>query len=265
MPRSMSTLLQCTLNQNPNICATPTDGVLEFLYGARANYTTTPEVKAIDSQLALETWRGFCWGGLSGYAKAYTDKEHICIKTRGATIHYDWFSKFMPYDMKCIVMVRNLKSIISSMEKLFRKNQEHYQEIQNHGQMTGTTTAKRVDAWFAAPPVGLALERLHQCILEGTSKNFLYVRAEDFTSYPEREMTRIYNYLGIEPYKHDFDNIEQSVKEDDSVYGLTSDLHTIRKSIRPLTPDYNEVLGPQICDWIDNSFQSYQKTFGYLK
>jgi len=182
----MSTLLQCVLNQNPEICATPTDGVLEYLYGARANFTTTPEVKAIDQDVALRSWRGFCWGGLEGYAKTYTDKPNICIKTRGATIHYEWFNNFMPYDMKCIVMVRNMKSIISSMEKLYRSNQEKHQDIQNHAQMTGTNTAKRVDQWFASPPVGLALERLNQCFLEGINKNFLYIRAEDLTSYPDR-------------------------------------------------------------------------------
>ena len=265
MPRSMSTLLQCILNQNPEVCATPTDGVLEYLYGARANYTNTPEVKAIDSELALKTWRGFCWGGLEGYTKTYTDKPNICIKTRGATIHYEWFSKFMPYDMKCIVMVRNMKSIIASMEKLYRSNQEKHQDIQNHQQMTGTVTAKRVDNWFASQPVGLALERLHQCFLQGLNKNFLYIRAEDLTSYPDREMNKIYNYLGLEPFKHDFDNVEQTVKEDDTVYGLTSDLHTIRKSVRPLTPDYSQVLGSQICDWIDNNHQTYQRLFGYIK
>lgn len=265
MPRSMSTLLQCILNQNPEICATPTDGVLEYLYGARNNFTNTPEVKAIDPDLALTAWRGFCWGGLEGYAKAYTDKPNICIKTRGATIHYGWFSKFMPYDMKCIVMVRNMKSIISSMEKLFRENQEKHQEIQNHAQMTGTATAKRVDSWFASPPVGLALERLNQCFLEGINKNFLYVRAEDLTSYPEREMKKIYDYLGLENFKHDFNNVEQTVKEDDSVYGLTTNLHTIRQTVRPLTPDYDKILGPQICSWIDNTHQNYQRLFGYIK
>jgi sulfotransferase len=261
----MSTLLQCILNQNPEIAATPTDGVLEYLYAARANYTSTPEVKAINPELALRTWRGFCWGGLEGYTKAYTDKPNLCIKTRGATIHYEWFQRFMPYDMKCIVMVRNMKSIICSMEKLFRANQENHQDIQNHSQMSGTNTPKRVDAWFANPPVGLALERLNQCFLEGTNKNFLYVRAEDLTSYPDREITKIYKYLGLPDYKHDFDNVEQTIKEDDSVYGISSSLHTIRKAVRPLTPDYNQILGQQVCDWIDNAHQGYQRLFGYIK
>lgn len=164
-----------------------------------------------------------------------------------------------------ICMVRNLKSIISSMEKIYRNNQENHQAIQNHAEMKGTSTPKRVDYWFGGPPVGLAVERLNQCMLEGINKEVLYVRAEDLTSYPDREMTRIYNYLGLNDYKHDFSNVEQSVKEDDAVYGLTKDLHTIRRTVTPLKPDYNEILGKQVCDWIDNTFAWYQKGFGYTK
>ena len=62
-----------------------------------------------------------------------------------------------------------------------------------------------------------------------------------------------------------FDNVEQTVKEDDSVYGMTNDLHTIRQKVQPLTPDYNTILGKQVCDWIDNNFAWYQQGFGYTK
>jgi sulfotransferase len=255
--------MQCILNQNPEICATPTDPVLEYLYGARVNFTETPEVKAMNQKLALKTWRGFCKGGLYGYAKAYTNRPHLCIKTRGGTIHYRWFEAFMGEKPKMICMVRNLKSIFSSMEKIYRQSQEYHQDIQDHGEMKGTSTAKRIDSWIASPPIGMAIERLQQTILEGINKEVLYVRAEDLTSYPEREMNRVYDYLNLEPFKHNFNNVEQSIKEDDSVYGLTPDLHTIRQKVQPLTPDYNQILGKQVCDWIDNQFAWYQQGFNY--
>jgi hypothetical protein len=260
----MSTLLQCILNQNPNIAATPTDPVLEYLYGARINYSSVPEVKAIDKDLSLKAWRGFCWGGLKGYTEAYSPKEHICIKTRGGTIHYKWFEAFMPYKPKMICMVRNLKSVFSSMEKIFRKNQESHQPIQDHSKMFGTTTAKRIDAWIAGQPIGLALERVNQIFLENINKEVLFIRAEDLTSYPDREMKKIYNYLELDYFEHNFQNVEQTIKEDDSVYNLTSDLHVIKNKVQPLKSDYNEILGSQICQWIDGNFSWYQKTFGYI-
>lgn len=265
MPRSMSTLLQCILNQNPEIAATPTDPLLEYLFAARINYTTTPEAKAMDSELALKTWKGFCWGGMEGYAKTYTDKPNLCIKTRGGTIHYRWFEGFMPEKPKMICMVRNLKSILSSMEKIFRQSPEQHNSMQSHSEMKNTTVNKRVDSWVASPPVGMALERLQQTMLEGINKEVLYIRAEDLTTNPQREMDKIYAYLGLPSYNHDFDNVEQSVKEDDSVYGLSRDLHTIKRKVQPITPDYNQVLGKPICNWVDSNFAWYQQKFGYDK
>jgi len=264
MPRSMSTLLQCILNQNSSIAATPTDPVLEYLYGARMNYTNTPEVKAIDTELAVRAWRGFCWGGLKGYSESYSNRPHLCIKTRGGTIHYRWFEAFMPYKPKMICMVRDLKSIMASMEKIYRKRQESHQSIQNHSKMTGTSTAKRVVEWSKSVPVGMALERMEQCFLESIDQSVLYIRAEDLTTNPFTELNRIYNYLGLPPFSHDFDNVEQSIKEDDAVYGLTPDLHTIRRKISPVKIDYEEILGKDVCLWIDNNFQKYQQQFGYI-
>jgi len=109
----------------------------------------------------------------------------------------------------------------------------------------------------------VSIGEINQTFLEGINKEVLYIRAEDLTSYPQREMDKIYQYLEIQSFKHDFDNIEQTIKEDDSVYGLTSDLHTIRQKVQPLTPDYNEILGKQVCDWIDNNLAWYQQSFGY--
>ena len=50
LPRAGSTMLQNILAQNPDIYATPTSGVLELVYAARANYTNSPEFKAQDSE-----------------------------------------------------------------------------------------------------------------------------------------------------------------------------------------------------------------------
>lgn len=262
MPRSCSTLLQNILLQNPDIWATTTDPVLEYLYGARINYTNASETKAVDSRIALKNWRGFCWGGLSGYCQAYSDRPHTCIKTRGGIIHFEWFESFMPYKPKMICMVRNIKSIFASMEKIFRKNQESHQTIQNHAEMKGTSTAKRVDIHLNSQPVGLALERLHECILKGTSSNIHFIRAEDLCQNPKQELWKLYNYLELREFSHNFSNIEQIMKEDDNVYGI-GDIHTIKPQIRPLEDDSEKILGKDICRWLDVNCSWYQKHFNY--
>jgi sulfotransferase len=171
----------------------------------------------------------------------------------------------MPEKPKMICMVRDLRSIVASMEKIFRKNAENHSDMVNHGEMKGTSTAKRVGMWLNSPPVGLALERLQQCFQEGISREMLILRAEDLTANPTETMKRLYDYVGLESYAHDFDNVEQSVTEDDSVYGLTSDLHTIRNKVTPLKFDAVQVLGQGVCEQIDKNHVWYQKMFGYIK
>ena len=263
MPRACSTLMQNILSQNPEIYATGTDGSLELLFGARRNYTDSAEFKANDHEQMQRAWRGFCKQGLQGYCEGLSEKPTVCIKSRGIGIHHNWYSTFMEEDVKVICMVRNLKSIYSSMEKIFRKSQENHQFIQNHAEMQGTSTAKRVDIWSNGPPIGLALERFEQMILEGIDKKVLFVRMEDLQKEPAREMTRVYEYLGLPQYTHDFDNVEQATQEDDAVYGMAPDLHTIRPKVEYTQPDYYDVLGKNICDWIDDRFKWYQQYFNY--
>jgi sulfotransferase len=264
MPRSGSTLLQNIFNQNPDIYATSTDGSLELLFGARSNYTNSSEFKAQDSELMLKAWRGFCKGGLEGYCKGLTDKPNICIKSRGIGIHYTWYKNFMGTNPKIICMVRDMRGVFASMEKMFRENQEKHQDIQNHAQMTGTTTPKRIDVWVQSQPVGLAIERFQQMNLEGIDKNCLFVRMEDLAFTPTQEIDRVYEYLELPKYQHDFTNVEQTTMEDDAVYGLSPTLHKIKKKVEPIRPYYMQVLGSEVCDWINNRFAWYQKKFRYI-
>src|ERR1700679_4132313 len=51
LPRAGLTLLQNILAQNPAFYVTPTSGLLELIFGARLNYTNSPEFKAPDPPL----------------------------------------------------------------------------------------------------------------------------------------------------------------------------------------------------------------------
>ena len=264
MPRSCSTLLQNILNQNPSIYATPTDGSLELLFGARMNYTDGTEFKSQDKDLMEKAWMGFCNGGLLGYANALSDKPTVCIKSRGIGIHQGWYSSFLKQPLKIVCCVRNLKGIYSSMEKIFRKQQNSiYQSVQNHANMQGTTTFKRVLSWSNSPPIGLALERFHQMILEKTIQNCFILRAEDLVKNPDGTMKNLYSYLEMPYYQHNWEYIEQTTKEDDSVHG--ADYHTIKNKLQPIPEDWNAVLGEDTSNWIDMNISWYQKYFVYIK
>jgi sulfotransferase len=263
LPRAGSTLLQNILAQNPDIYATPTSGVLELVFAARGNYTNSPEFIAQDAELMKEGFLSFCRKGMDGFYEAITDKKYVIDKSRGWGIHYDFLNLLYP-EPKIVCMVRDLRDIFASMEKNYRKNPEKQDPILDWSQMQGTSVPKRIDIWAANPPVGLAIERLSEIMRMGIDKNMLFVRFEDLCLYPEITMGKIYEYLELPYYAHDFDNIEQVTKEDDEVYGVFGD-HTIRTKLEPVPSKANQLLGKDVTDWIYNNYRWYFDRFNYLK
>jgi sulfotransferase len=249
------------MNQDPRFYASSTSGMLELIYAARHNYTESPEFKAQDAETMKKAFLGFCREGIHGYYDAITDKPFILDKSRGHFAHYGFINSFYPAP-KIICLVRSLPDIIASMEKMFRNNQFKANPMVDHVAMRGTSTPKRVDIWFTTPPVGLAVERLNEAIRQGIDKQMLFIRYEDLCLYPDQQMKKVYEFLKIEPFKHDFNRIEQTTREDDEVYGI-SGLHTIRQSLEMKPSDARQVLGKDIYDWIMNTYKWYNDYFGY--
>lgn len=263
LPRAGSTLLQNILAQNPDIYATPTSGVLELIFAARANYSTSPEFKAQDADLMRKGFQAFCYEGMKGYYNAITDKKYVIDKSRGWGIHYD-FLNFVNPEPKIICMVRDLRDIFASMEKNYRKNPDKQDDILDWSKMQGTTVPKRIDIWAQNPPVGMAIERLAELFRMGINEKMLFIKFEDLCIYPESQLIRIYEYLGIPYFKHDFDNVEQVTKEDDEVYGAFGD-HNIRMKVEPVPSKANQLLGRDVTEWIWNNYRWFFDTFKYKK
>lgn len=263
MPRAGSTLLQNLIGQHPEFHVTPTSGVMELLFQSRNAFTTSDEFKAtLDLDGDIRAWRGYCNGAIHGYYDAITDKKYVVDKCRGWGIHYDWLKNFLPYEPKIICMVRDLRAIFASMEKNHRKNPDIQSGTINPSEMQGTTLAKRIDVWKNNPPVGLSLDRLEDIIAQPFASNILFVRYEGLFENPKETMDSIYDFLGVDRFDNDFNNIEQITHENDVIHRPYGD-HKIRNKLEPLKNDYMEVLGKNICDWIYENHKWYCDAFNY--
>lgn len=262
MPRAGSTLIQNILAQNPDIYATPTSGMCDLFLNAKHNFTNQIEFKAQDSKLMESGFKNFCKEGLFGFYNGITDKKYVIDKCRGWSVTYDFLNWFYP-DPKVVIMIRDLRSIVSSLEKKFRQNQHLDTGIQNWNDLRGTTVDKRVELFLlSVPPLSAPMDILYDVILRKIAHKCLFIKFEDLTLNPELEVRKIYDYLEIPYYNHDFENIQQSTKENDVFYKPFGD-HEIKHSIRPVKEDYMQILGPHNCKVITDRFNWYYKAFNY--
>lgn len=261
LPRSGSTLLQNIIGQNPDFYVTPTSGVLELVFGARANYTSSPEFQAQDAEDMKMAFKGFCRDGLFGFYNSLTDRPYVIDKSRGWGYYRDFLDFFYP-NPKIVCMIRDPRSIFSSMEKNYRKNPDKA-GMTVDAEMRNITTEQRIDTWVNSQPVGLAFERLRQILKEGKDKQMLFVKFEDLTRNPQKELKRVYEYLEIDYFDHNFNNIQQITKEDDQVYGVFGD-HKIKQQVQEIKPDYKDVLGVNASAWIKQNYSWFYENFKYL-
>jgi sulfotransferase len=148
------------------------------------------------------------------------------------------------------------------MEKKFRQTPDRHRPIENHANLSGTTTFKRAVMNLQTPPVGLALDRVAAIHQRGWHKKVLFIRYEDLTAQPKQTMQKVYTYLGVPEFAHDFSHVPQVTQEDDQAYGIPG-LHAIRPKVQPLTNDYLSVLGPDVVRFVQGNFSWYFALFGY--
>jgi len=189
-------------------------------------------------------------GGMLNAFESLTDRPVVVDKSRSWVGHLDQLFKTFP-DAKVLVPVRDVRGIICSMEKKFRKHPSPLNAIEAKSPPAWTTQERRVQGWLSSPPIGIAIERVHEAASRFKDK-LHFVHAEALTSKPIETMNGIWNYLEENPYKHDFNNVEQYTVEHD--VGWPYGDHIIRNKVKSLEKDWNEILGKNISDTIAQKF-----------
>src|ERR1700741_4196556 len=90
MPRANSTLIANILANNPRIEGGETSPLLEYIYAARANFSSSPEVNsALTEDIMHQSFLNFCRKGMEGYADVMCGEnaEIYLDKSRG-WVHY---------------------------------------------------------------------------------------------------------------------------------------------------------------------------------
>lgn len=241
LPRSGSTLLQNILASNPRFHTSSTSGILDVMVAVRNGWDTLQDFKAVPNP---EGKKRVLKGILESYY-ADIDKPWVAEKCRGWLAYLEMYESLFGEKAKVLVPVRDLRDVISSFEKLYRKTAAQGQvplEMQNNYVQYQTAKGRAELITRADQPLGIAVNRIEDAITRGFRDRMHFVHFEKLTTEPEQAMREIYTFLGEEYFQHDFDNVEQVNKEDDTVYGYVG-LHTIRKKVEPVPSDWMQTVG----------------------
>ena len=242
MPRSGSTLLCNILNQNPDIYASATSGLLEIMFLIRNKWDTFIEMQAQDELLSSIQKQNVLSGVLES-AYSHRDEGIVFDKSRGWLAHIELL-EWIYSNVKILVPVRNVTDILASFERIWRSATKDKQpNFEQDNYLKFQTVEGRCEIWAGeTQPVGLAYNRIKDALHRGHKDKMFFVRYERLTQYPDVVIQNIYDFLGLPGFEHDFENVRQLTHENDRVHGL-GDLHTIRPKVEPNPSNWYDWLG----------------------
>lgn len=242
LPRSGSTLLANILAQNPRFHATATSGIMDIMFNVRNTWNNLIEFKASPDYAAeLRVLRAILESFFSNISKPI-----IFDKSRGWLSELEMIEEVLGHKVKVLVPVRDLRDVLSSFEKINRKNAPYSQNPQARENYFQYQTVEGRVSMNLQPsqPTGLAYNRIVDAINRGFVDRLFFVDFDDLTHNPEETFTQIYTFLEEPFFEHNFEHVEQVTFENDAVHGI-KDLHKIRTKVMPVQSDWSKIIGPQ--------------------
>lgn len=242
LPRSGSTLLCNILNQNPRFHASSTSGILDIILAIRNQWENVTELRASPNKAGKDAVMRPI---LQNYY-SIVDRPVIFDKSRGWGGYMELGEHILGRKMKMIVPVRKITDILGSFERLWRTQSHEWQFPQEKSHYFEWQTVEgRADVWMKNDqPVGIAYNRIRDALSRGFRDRMHFVEFEDLTCSPRETIQKVYEFLGEEPFEHDFVNVEQTTAEDDDIHGIPG-LHIIRPKVQPVIRDVQSIIGAE--------------------
>lgn len=243
LPRSGSTLLSSILSQNPALYASPNSVLLELLFNVREHMRHSEQVQAFQ-QPSQE--RDVLLSIMEGMYR-FTDRPHIIDKSRSWSHPHNiqMLTEILEEPPRMIATVRDLPAILTSFIALIERHPAHISYIDRAliDQQRLCDTRNRAEYLFSqGGTVYESWYTLKQCFDEGFGEVIHVVEYEDLITHPQETLERVYAFLGVPAYEHNFSAIENPVPENDAVYNIPH-LHAIRPTLEKTSCDPKEVLG----------------------
>ena len=253
LPRTGTTLLSCILNQNPLVYATSTSGLLDFLSGVDFVYNEIQKRSTDRNEKQVENiFRAI----VSSYY-SHIDCPVVIDKWRGWMNNIPQINDIISADPKIICTYRPIEEIVVSFLTLLEKDPNNFvdyelkklgKEINNKNRSLYLWNEGVVGESYSFFETSLR----YDCCLYLSYKNLI--------EEPKETLEKIYKYLHVDNYDHDFANINSSVTDDDQYWGIKN-LHSIRNVIEYKSTPPEKYLD----DSLLNYFKQYNRLFDHAQ
>jgi sulfotransferase len=232
LPRSGNTLLSALLNQNPDIYSTPLSPLPTLLWNFANDADNMEQVnRNVENKIRTEIFMS------SFFDNYYKEIEKPVVidreKAWGTPANLGVLKKHITPTPKIIFTVRDILEIIASFVKMDAQYLNNEAVNQGYFMSNYRSPKDLVCEHMMAPnsDISKGLLSLSSAFYPENAGIFHIVEYNDLVINPEETMNKIYDFLELPHYEHNFSKIEKIETDNDEVLGLPKDLHEIRKSL----------------------------------
>ena len=233
MPRSGNTLFTSIMNQNPDLVVTPKSITLEimkelFLLKNRATFKNFPDEQSLDNvmdevyNLYYKYWN----------YKVIIDRGPVCTPGNLRVMQ-----KHFRQSIRCIVLVRDLLDVFASYIKWFETEPTSF--------LNKYKTLDEKLSVIMKKDGAVAKELMSIQYLLQHPEMAVFIKYDDLVVNPEQELRKVYTFLNLPYYQHQFTNLNQitvnGLQYNDGIVG--KNMHTIRtEKIMKVENEYKKLI-----------------------
>ena len=246
LPRSGSTILTSLLNQHPKLYATTTSPVLGMVLNFHGNWEPQTEHQVKDKN---EQQRKDMDAAMIRAAHAYLNKPIVIDKNRGWPKNGKLLTELLGKQPKMICTVRNIPDVLASFVTLANKDPDTFIDKQLRQEGFAVNNTNRCRLLWNSGVVGESW----QAFKSGwnfNKNNMLIIEYEDIVSKPLEVMKQIEDYLEIEHFEYDINNL-QPMEEKDELHGIKG-LHDIRPVVKKTSKPPEQIIGKELTQYYND-------------
>ncbi len=247
LPRAGGTLLKSIIDQNPNIHSSPVSPVMELMYWNDEYFKTSEQYLGYPKPKSA-------YNIISGFMDQYyyDIAEPVVIDhCRAWPNNIQRIKTYITPNPKIICVVRDVVEILTSFITMIRRNSDQVSFVDKHLIEKGLPINDDNRCDYLMSDDGIveqALWSLSQAFIKKDLKHLQIIEYNNLVADPENEMRKIYEFLDLEYYKHDFNNVYNHHRElDNELYAL-KDMHQVRSSVEKLSKNPQDILSDYILD-----------------